>query len=65
MNRRTDRLTPEQRAEVTAIVATWQPLTEAKREMVRAFFTGHEHEFPTSTPALAQRDALTNELPMH
>jgi hypothetical protein len=50
--RRTDRLTPAQRAEITATVATWPPLTEAKREMVRALFDGHE--FPPSTTALAE-----------
>jgi len=36
--RRTDRLTPEQRAQVRATVATWPPLTEAQREAVRVLF---------------------------
>jgi F0F1-type ATP synthase delta subunit len=39
---RTARLTAEQRAEVEARVATWQPLTEAQRERVRALFEGHD-----------------------
>jgi F0F1-type ATP synthase delta subunit len=42
MTRRTDRLTAEQRAEVTARVTTWPKLTEAQRENIRALFAGHE-----------------------
>jgi hypothetical protein len=33
-----DRLTPEQRAEVRARVATWPPLTEVQRVQVAALF---------------------------
>lgn len=36
--RRTDRLTPEQRAQVRATVATWPKLSEAKREKIRTLF---------------------------
>ena len=36
--RRTDRLTPEQRAEVRAAVAGWPPITEAQRVQVAALF---------------------------
>ncbi len=53
MTRRTERLTPQQRAEVTATVATWPPLTEAKREYIRTLFEGHD--FPAHA---------TDELPM-
>jgi hypothetical protein len=38
--RRTDLLTPEQRAEIRARVATWPPLTEAQREAVATLFAG-------------------------
>jgi mono/diheme cytochrome c family protein len=36
--RRTDRLTPEQRAEVSATVAAWPPLSEGQRAQVAALF---------------------------
>jgi hypothetical protein len=36
--RRTHRLTPEQRAEIKARVATWPPLTEEKRAKLAILF---------------------------
>jgi mono/diheme cytochrome c family protein len=42
--RRTDRLTPEQRAQVRARVATWPPLTEVQRAQVAALFAS-KHGF--------------------
>ena len=38
--RSTDRLTPEQRAEIRAAVATWPPLTEARPAKVATLFAG-------------------------
>jgi hypothetical protein len=39
--RRTDRLTPEQRAEIKARVAPWPPPTEAQRAKVAILFAGY------------------------
>jgi hypothetical protein len=36
--RRTDRLTPEQRADIKARAATWPPLTEAQRAQFAILF---------------------------
>lgn len=34
--RRTERMTPEQRAEIRAVIAAWPPLTEVQRAQVAA-----------------------------
>jgi hypothetical protein len=39
--RRTDRLRPEQRAQIRAAVAAWPPLTEAQRAKVATLFASY------------------------
>lgn len=45
--RRTDRLTPEQRAQVRAVVATWPPLTPEQKAKLAILF---DREPPPEPP---------------